>query len=151
MPKLSPRFLTFLLAVLLVLAAPLVIVGLLGLRTALTPPVSGTAFLRFDDLDISGNCEDTPSTKGGSVLVCAGVLRLDSLFAVVDHNTSAVSWCIERLNDAHYDVQPPGHIGPLILGPLIISPLAMVPADWGSCADIVPRRSGLSLRLVLKH
>jgi hypothetical protein len=151
MPKLSSRLLAFILAVALVLVAPLVIVGLLGLRTALTPPVSGTAFVRFDDLDVSGSCEDTPSTKGGNVLACAGVLRVDSLFAVVDHNTSAVSWCSERINDAHYDVQPPGHMGPLILGPLIISPMPVVPADWGSCADIVPRRSGLSLRLVLKH
>ncbi len=146
MPKPSRRLLLFCAAALLVIAAPLVIFGAVAVRAVLTPPVAGTQFFSYDGLSMNGACDNQPSSQGGQVWLCNFSFRIDSRFAVVDRESPAVGWCIQQVNEAHFNVTPPRQFGPLLVGRLpTVSP------DWGNCSAMVPRRVGLYAELVLKH
>jgi len=146
MPKPSRRLLIFCAVVLILLAAPVIFFAAVAVHDVFTPPVAGTQFLSYDGLSVSGACSNQPSSQGGQVWLCNASFRIDSRFVVVDRESSAVGWCIQRVNEAHFDVTPPQKFGPLLVGRLPI-----VPPDWGNCSNIVPRRTGLYAELVLKH
>jgi hypothetical protein len=146
MPKLSRRLLVFSAAFLIVLLAPLAVFGYVTVRNVFMPPVAGTKFLSYDGLHLDGFCVDQPSTKGGQVLTCSYQFHLDSRFQVINHNNGAISWCVERVNDAHMDFRPPNITGPLLWGSML-----SVPADWGDCTRTIPKRAGLYAELILKH
>ena len=146
MPKPSRRLLLFATACLVVVLAPLALAGFVAVRGVLTPPVTGTRFLSLDGPRLDGGCTDHPSTLGGNVLICNFRVQVNSRFAVVDHSSAAVGWCVQRVNDAHFEFHPPTAIGPLLVG-IIRS----VPPDWGNCTEIVPQRAGMFVEFMWKH
>ena len=146
MPKPSRRLLIFVAVVLVVFVAPLVFFAAVALHDVFTPPVAGTQFLSYDGLSAAGGCTNQASSTGGQVWLCNFSFRIDSRFVVVDHDSPAVGWCIQRVNEAHFDLTPPQKFGPLL-----IAGVPIVPPDWGNCSNMVPRRVGLNAELVLKH
>jgi len=142
----SRRLLLFCTFVLLLILAPLAFFVFAALRQIVTPPITGTKFLSYDGVFPAGACDNQPSGKGGQVLVCNFSFHVDSRFAIVDRDSRATAWCIQQINEAHYEVQPPKTIGPLVVGTF-----PPVPADWGECTTMVPRRAGLYLAIYLKH
>jgi hypothetical protein len=146
MPKLSRRLLVFCAVCLALLAAPLVVVGGVTLHSLLTPPVAGTRFLGLNGPHLGGGCTDHPSTLGGKVLICNFSFHVDSRFAVVNHSSAAVGWCVQRVNDGHFEFHPPTAIGPLLVGFM-----RSVPPDWGNCTEIIPQRAGMFAEFMLKH
>ena len=82
----SRRLILFSAAVLALLAAPLALFVFSAVREVLTPPVEGTRFLSYDGLYPDAGCANSPSAKGGQVLVCNLSFHVDSRFVVVDHD-----------------------------------------------------------------
>jgi hypothetical protein len=146
MPRLSRRLLVFCAVFVVVLAAPLALAGFVAVRGVFTPPVAGTRFLGLNGPRLDGGCTDHPSTKGGKVLICNFSFHVDSRFAVVDHSSAAVGWCVQRVNDGHFEFHPPTAIGPLLVGFM-----RSVPPDWGNCTEIVPQRAGMFAEFMWKH
>ena len=142
----SRRLILFCAVVLILIAAPLAFFVFSAVREIFTPPVTGTRFLSYDGVFPAGSCDNSPSNKGGQVLVCNLSFHVDSRFAIVDHNERAVSWCIQQINEAHYLAQPPQTIGPMVVGTF-----PTVPPDWGECTTMVPRRAGIFLSIYLHH
>ena len=146
MPKLSRRLWVFSAALLIVLLTPLAVFVFVSVRAVFTPPVAGTKFFSYDGLRLAGACDSQPSSQGGQVLLCTINFRISSRFAVVDHSSAAVGWCIDRVNETHFSTASPQRLGPLLVGHVPI-----VPADWGECSDMVPRQVGLYGQLVWRH
>jgi len=142
----SRRLILFCAAVLLIIVAPVAFFVFSAVRQVFTPPIEGTRFLSYDGLSPAVACDNSPSAKGGQVLVCNLSFHVDSRFAIVDRDSRATAWCIQQLNSAHYLVQPPKTIGPMVVGTF-----PTVPPDWGACTTMVPRRAGLYVTLYLKH
>ena len=146
MPQPSRRRLLFSAAFLLLIVAPLALFVFTAMRAVFTPPVAGTQFFSYDGLALSGSCDNQPSSQGGQVLLCNVSVRINSRFVVVDHDSPAVGWCVQQVNNAHFDTTPPMKFGPLLVGHV-----PNVPPDWGNCGEMVPRRAGMYVELVLKH
>ena len=129
-----------LLALLLALSATVVV------RAVTVRPVAGTRLLSFDGFHVSGTCTDSPSSLGGHVLVCDGTIRALSNFVVVDHNAGAVAWCMEHVDQGHFNTQAPAQFGPLL-----ISAYHSIPTDWSGCTEMLPIQTGFYAHLILKH
>jgi hypothetical protein len=142
----SRRLILFCAVVLTLVVAPLAFFVFSAVREVVTPPVTGTRFLSYDGLFPEGACANSPSAKGGQVLVCDLSFHIDSRFAIVDRDSRATAWCIQQLDQAHFLVQSPRTIGPLVIGTFPI-----VPPDWGECTTMVPRRAGLYVQIFLQH
>jgi hypothetical protein len=142
----SRRLVVFCALVLIVIVAPLAFFVISAFHELITPPVAGTRFLSYDGLFPSGSCDNQPSDKGGQVLVCDLSFHLDARFAIIDRDSRATAWCIQQINEAHFLVQPPKTIGPLVIG---LFPT--VPADWGECTTMVPKRAGVYVQVFLHH
>ena len=146
MPKLSRRVGLLVVGLLGVCVLP--VAGLTAVvgRTMFVPPVAGTRFAGYDGLQLDGGCANQPSSRGGQVLVCRGAFRLRSRFAVVEHNTEAVGWCIEQVNESHF---APNSVRRL--GPLVLEPFPLIPADWGNCPQMLPVQAGMAAELIFNH
>ena len=142
----SRRLILFCAVGLILVVAPLAFFVFSAVREVVTPPVTGTRFLSYDGFFSSGACANSPSTKGGQVLVCNFSMHVDSRFAIVDHNARAAAWCSQKIDESHYLLRPPTTIGPLIVGTY-----PTVPPDWGECTTMVPRRAGLYVQIFLQH
>jgi len=142
----SRRLLLFCTFVLLLILAPLAFFVFSVLHAMFTPPVEGTRFLSYEGLTTNGGCSNSPSTKGGQVLECYFSFHLDSRFAVVDQQSGAVAWCIQRVDDSYFNPEQVKTFGPLTMG---IYPI--VPSDWSNCTELVPRRAGMYAQIILRH
>src|SRR5262245_63073055 len=94
MPRLSPRLLVFLLAVLPILAAPLGVAALAAARLALLPPAPNTRLIAFDGLQADGFCAaGTPAAGQTRLTACRWSAHLDSRFEILHHDPSAAALC----------------------------------------------------------
>jgi hypothetical protein len=146
MPKPSRRLLLFVAALLLVCGLPVAGLAYALARTVFVPPVAGTRFAGYDGLRLDGGCANRSGTRGGQVWVCNGSFRLSSRFAVVDHNMGAVAWCVEQVDEAHFERNAAQRIGPLV-----VDVFPSVPGDWGNCPEMVPIQAGLTVDVILSH
>jgi hypothetical protein len=142
----SRRLKLFVAALLLLLVAPLVVGAVLLARALFVPPVPGARFIGFDRLQVDGSCTNNPSSLGGRVLDCNASFRADSQFAILNHDSGAVAWCIERISDSHMD-----HRSVTSYGPLIVGRYPTVAPDYGGCTQMLPITTGLFAELILKH
>ncbi len=124
----------------------MVLAALAVVRTVFIPPVPGARFIGYDGPVAAGSCNNRPSAKGGQVLVCNGSFHIDSRFAVVNHASAAAAWCIQRIDEAHFNTQPAPQFGPLTVG--VYPP---VPVDWGGCTQMLPMRTGLYAQIIVRH
>src|SRR5438876_10636360 len=131
MPKPSRPVLLFSSAVVILMVLPVVLAGLALARVVFIPPVSGARFIGYDGLHFDTTCEDSPAAKGGQVLICNGYYHIDSRFEVINHDYAAVCWCIQRIDDWHFNQQPSKHFGPLSFGSY-----PPIPPDWGGCTEM---------------
>jgi hypothetical protein len=115
-------------------------------RAVFVPPVPGTRLIGVDGLHLDGSCTNNPSAKGGRVLDCNGYFYADSRFAILNHDSGAVAWCIERINDSHLDRKPVTTFGPLIVGTY-----PAIAADFGGCTQMLPIRTGMYAQIIVKH
>jgi hypothetical protein len=142
----SRRLIAFVAAILLLLALPVAIAAFAVLRAALTPPVPHTRLFAFDGLQLHGNCYDSPAAKGGRALVCSGYWHVDSRWEILNHDSGAVAWCVQREDDWHFNQEPPKAFGPLAVGRY-----PPVPPDWGLCGQMLPVQIGLYGQVIILH
>jgi hypothetical protein len=131
---------------LFLLALPFAIAAVVLAHAVLAPPIPNTRLISFDGLHLESQCVDRPSTRGGQVLVCAAFLHADSQFEVLNHDSSAIAWCGQRIDDL---VSNPGHSQ--TFGPLVLEWYAPSPPYGTVCGQIVPLRVGVYAHMILKH
>jgi hypothetical protein len=146
MSKPSRRLLVFVAALLLVCALPVAALAYTLGRMMFVPPVAGTRLAGYDGLRADGACASHASTHGGQVWVCNGSFRLSSRFVVVDHNSGAVAWCVEQVDEGHFVPDRAQR-----LGPLVVEPYPLIPSDWGNCTEMLPVQVGLTVDLILSR
>jgi hypothetical protein len=144
MPRLSRRLLAFILAVLLVLAAPLALAALAVARVALLPPAPNTRLVAFDGLHVDGACAAGPAQPGPARLAeCSWSAHLDSRFQILHRDPADEALC--RTLHAHYANYYDPHWLRLRLGRARLGVLAPASSWWGGCSDIIPLQYGVYL------
>src|SRR5260221_9234613 len=128
----SRRLILFCAVVLIVIAVPLGFLAFWAVHAVVTPPVDGTRFLSYEGLSTDSSCANSLSARGGQALICFVSFHFDSRFAIVDHNSGAVAWCVQRVDDSYFNPEPIKTYGPLTIGAYPV-----VPSDWSSCTALV--------------
>jgi hypothetical protein len=146
MPKLSRRLILFCTALLILALLPLVALGYAVARNVLLPPVPGTHFVSYDGVRMDASCTDYALLNGGHTLVCNGFFHFDSRFAVVNHSSTAVAWCVGLSDQRHFGIQTGRQIGPLVVGAY-----PTIPGDWPNCAEMLPIRTGIFARITINY
>jgi hypothetical protein len=142
----SRRLILFCAVGLILVVAPLAFFVFWAVREVVTPPVTGTRFLSYEGLSTDGACANSLSARGGQALMCFVSFHFDSRFAIVDHNSGAVAWCVQRVDDSYFNPEPIKTYGPLTVGTYPV-----VPSDWSNCTALVPKRAGMYLQIILRH
>ena len=144
--KPTPRLALFSLAVLLLLALPLLLAAAALLRAVFTPPVRGTRLAGYDGAHLEAGCTDNDGGHGRRVWLCSANFHMDSRFEIVNHDPAAVAWCVQRVNEWYFNARPAKTYGPLLVGSY-----PPVPRDWGGCTRLIVMKVGMYARLTIDH